>query len=596
MSALDQAFIKAYGKPTARPPSTERAAVTSAATATVVRRAPAPAAAAAAIEAAYSEGALYRVDLPASGAAATRRLSAVPAPHHLAAGGSAGQAASQRLVPPPTSPKRGMRRSVLRLLAGQPQETPALEPATAPRIQRKVIIRHVAHAQHSAGLVPPPHIAAQGLSADLPPEFATELPTESAAPPLDPLTLPALPGQTGAAPLNELDFASPAALVQGHWDDEPNGAQPLVVFSESTSLADSETFVSVQLESLLEPQQERLTSLAEESSDEVVAVETGEAESIGFATKSLDDDRRSSARIDPPHARSTHRPHVRFPVPAELTPEEAESLTADLPTIHEPSAPAMATRPAMEAPLTECRVDEAPAAAESPLPFAPPPTAVWEVDQFKWPRVCERLLADEQGYLQGAGEKLLAAVNDGLKTLAVTGSRRGEGRTTLALCLARVAAKAGIRVVVLDADFARPQVASRLGLEISHGWQDVALGSIPLNEAAIKSLQDSVTVLPLEITAIRRSLSLSDPRVTGVLREATSAFDLVIIDLGPLGPGEVCAFPPGEACPIDAAIVVRDLRFATAHECQDVGERLYDAGIEAVGIAENFVEDSSAVQ
>jgi Mrp family chromosome partitioning ATPase len=214
---------------------------------------------------------------------------------------------------------------------------------------------------------------------------------------------------------------------------------------------------------------------------------------------------------------------------------------------------------------------------------------LWEVDRFHWPRTCEKLLSHPDGYFASAGEKLLAAVQDGLKTLAITGSRRGEGRTTLALCLARAAAKAGIQVALMDGDFARPQIASRLGLEIAQGWQDAALGNIPLSEAAVKSLADNVTVLPLELSTARKSLSLADPRVTATLRAAAATFDLVILDLGPLGAGEAIAFPPGEGCAIDAAIVVRDLRFGPPAESQAVGERLHACGIEAVGIAENFV-------
>jgi hypothetical protein len=95
--------------------------------------------------------------------------------------------------------------------------------------------------------------------------------------------------------------------------------------------------------------------------------------------------------------------------------------------------------------------------------------------------------------------------------------------------------------------------------------------------------------LPLEITSARRALSLADPRVTATLRAAVATFELVIVDLGPLGPGEAVAFPPGEKCPFDATIVVRDLRFSSAAESNDVGERLYDAGVEGVGVAENFV-------
>jgi Mrp family chromosome partitioning ATPase len=188
-----------------------------------------------------------------------------------------------------------------------------------------------------------------------------------------------------------------------------------------------------------------------------------------------------------------------------------------------------------------------------------------------------------------AGDKLQAAMQDGLKVLAITGSRRGEGRSTLALCLARAAAQAGIQAAVMDADFARPQLASKVGLEIAHGWQEAALGNIPLSEAAVKSVADQITLLPLESSAATRALSLSDPRVTATIRAAAATFELLILDLGPQGSGAQVAFPPGEGCPLDAAIVVRDLRFATAAESEAIGHSLQDAGVEAVGIAENFV-------
>ncbi|MCL6650578.1 MAG: hypothetical protein K6U89_19960 [Chloroflexi bacterium] len=61
-------------------------------------------------------------------------------------------------------------------------------------------------------------------------------------------------------------------------------------------------------------------------------------------------------------------------------------------------------------------------------PVAPARPPVWEVDRFHWPRTCQKLLADEEGYLASAGEKLVAAVRDGMRVLAITGSRRGEGR------------------------------------------------------------------------------------------------------------------------------------------------------------------------
>ena len=224
-------------------------------------------------------------------------------------------------------------------------------------------------------------------------------------------------------------------------------------------------------------------------------------------------------------------------------------------------------------------------------PVAPARPPVWEVDRFHWPRTCQKLLAGEEGYLSQAGEKLVAAVRDGMRVLAITGSRRGEGRSTLALCLARVAARAGLNVALMDGDFARPQLASKLGLEVVHGWQDAALGTIPLSEAAILSREDALTLMPLTMGPATRSLSLADPRVTATLRAAAATFDLVVLDLGPIAPGELIAFPPGEACPLDAAIVVRDTRLTDPAESEVIGRMLQSAGLEAVGIAENFVTE-----
>jgi hypothetical protein len=66
----------------------------------------------------------------------------------------------------------------------------------------------------------------------------------------------------------------------------------------------------------------------------------------------------------------------------------------------------------------------------------------------------------------------------------------------------------------------------------------------------------------------------------------------VIVDLGPLSPGSEPLFPAGESCPLDAAVVVRDLRYASLAETKAIGQRLHAAGLEAVGIAENFVGEN----
>jgi Mrp family chromosome partitioning ATPase len=581
MSALDQALTKAYAKnragaaPTAdHPPAKTRVQAV-------------PCTGGQAIERVYREGALYRVETRAT-------VAAVPAPH------------SPTL--PPTSPRRGVRRSLLRLLASS-QSITAPEPTahSKPRVARKVIIRHISHGAAPApiGIVASKPQTTEALIADalnlepsraeLPLESIVEQPAPFSAPPL-PVTPPVPQRQPDTAPFNVA--VEPASIVEmvGRWDLH-EAIAPLVVVAEARTAA----LVAVQLDAL---------DAAEEAAAELPAPEQETVEeeptSMADAAPPVEDRQpRLEIRIDAPHAKNERRPHVVFHPPVSSAPP---------PVVQEPepqfaASPEIEPTPRIAAELTLAETADEPLASDlishetdAPLVAAPetpndsaaparPALPLWEVDRFHWPRVCEKLLADEYGYLARAGERLLAAVQDGLKVLAITGSRRGEGRTTLALSLARAAVKAGVQAAVMDADFARPQLATKIALDVAYGWQDAALGRIPLSEAAIKSLADNLTVLPLESSAATRSLSLADPRVTATIRAASATFELLILDLGPHAAGETIGFPTGEACPLDAAIVIRDLRFATQADSEAIGQMLLTAGVEAVGIAENFVTD-----
>ncbi len=576
MSALDQAFIKAYAKD----PPAAKTAVAASPPARSAPRGRALRATAGEVEQIYQGGALYRVEQPAARSAAVR---AVPQPHVK--------------LPPPTSPRRGVQRSILRLLASQPLELPAIEAEPPPRVARKVIIRHISHSAPAAplGLLKSHWPAA--VSSELAPEKIDDEPLMEPAPPkapshstyAAPSSPPPAPPQV--APLNEAALAealAPASqqALPAAWELR-EAAAGIVLVAEPAEFAapGPESVAAVQIESLSWPQ--AAPAFADEHREE---------EATRFAGKSLESeaDHEAEFRADPPHAHSPRRPHVRFaPPPAEPESQADEPIAQPLPA--ELPAPPVTEELTLAETSQELEIDASAEASVAALPPAQPAerlqpaNPVWEVDRFQWPKTCDKLLAAEGSYLARAGEKLQAAVRDGLGVLAITGSRRGEGRTTLALCLARAAAATGVQTAIMDADFARPQLASKIGLEVAHGWQEAALGQVPLSEAAIKSLADNITALPLETSAARGRLSLADPRVTATIRAAAATFELLILDMGPIGPGEELAFPPGERCPLDAAIVVRDLRFATQAESETIGHALADAGIEAVGIAENFV-------
>jgi Mrp family chromosome partitioning ATPase len=281
-------------------------------------------------------------------------------------------------------------------------------------------------------------------------------------------------------------------------------------------------------------------------------------------------------RLDAAVAPPVPKPHATFtPPPVEVTPAPVA-----------PPAPIAKAPP----PAPKPQVREEPEPQSDPVATEPAPMGLvqpaWEVDRFQWPEHCRLLLNTETEYLADVGKRLASAAQDGLNILAITSTRRGEGRTTLALCLARAAAQAGVKVALVDADMENPQLINELGVEASCGWQDVVLGTQPLAEAAIVSLEDRFTFFPWTPGGALKSLN--DPRATRVLREIAKAYSLVVIDLGPVPGRETRMFEDGEACPIDAAILVRDVRWTSATEAQRVAAQLTEAGVESVGIAENF--------
>jgi Mrp family chromosome partitioning ATPase len=581
MTVLDQAFIKAYAKDQPAQPTVAADAegARGQAAGRTARARPAQT-----IDQIYHDGALYRLEVPRAS-----ENKGISAPHlHL----------------PPTSPRRSVRRSLLKLLSAQNGPSPSTLPAPeAPRVARKVIIRHIAHSSPTA-----PAALLRGTTAgrvgatpqaELPPETLHE--DDSAAPPAPGFPLP--PAAPHVAPLNQALLHSPQLLVVEQW----NGfaAQPSMIVQTDTRVVIRATATGrldkeIELPPAIEQRiQVRVTGKIAET----------EIATPVFSGKSIDDADSAGAKIaiDAAHAMSSRKPHARFAPEATAEKLDVPPVTAVQPATDLPAAQSPA-KESIQADIGLAQ-EEMTALASDLLPHAGPfafgkaaPTPethrgekltvpVWEVDRFHLPKTCEKLLADQDSYFATAGEKLVAAARDGLRVLAVSGSRRGEGRTTLALCLAHTAAKAGIQVALMDCDFARPQLASKIGLEVAFGWQDAAIGKISLSEAAVKSVADGMTALPLESTLESRSLSLADPRVTATIRAAAATFDLLILDMGPIGSSAELAFPVGEKCPLDAAIVIRDLRFATALEAETIGHHFQDAGVEAVGIAENFVNE-----
>ncbi|MGI8982493.1 MAG: AAA family ATPase [Pirellulaceae bacterium] len=545
MSALDQAFIKAYAKePAAKnaaPSGGSAEVVRASAVAERTPRAPLNHMASTQIENIYAAGTLYRIETPRA---------AEPAP-----------------VPSPHFGMRASRRLPLRYRLAQMES----EEIAAPPAKR----------------VPQPVVQPTAQAPKPARRMKAQIPAPPALPPAPVVDVKAPPVEV---PVPILPLANAMEVCES-WD-ELLGDSPVVANSALAVWPREEDLAAAQASSLITLDLETMPELPAPVTEFVYerAMETGAPEASSVKTYRLD-----AAHTPVPAPHQPPQPTLEDlikPAAEELPAKTQEAKLQDRPLVVSEEEAAELVGAAIHAPSIEA----APVKPIIPTPqHFQPMVPAWEVDRFLWPALCEKLLRDEKSYFAQAGGKIASAVRDGLKSLAITGSRRGEGRTTLALCLARSAAKAGLKVVLVDADFARPQLAAALGLEIAASWHEAALGKTSLAEVAIKSIEDNLTVLPLDVSTAAAPLSLADPRLTRTLRDAARSFDLLVLDLGPTSAGSDSLFPEDEPPPADAAIVVRDLRYSTSAESQAIGERLSLSGIEAVGIAENFVPHEKLV-
>ncbi len=163
------------------------------------------------------------------------------------------------------------------------------------------------------------------------------------------------------------------------------------------------------------------------------------------------------------------------------------------------------------------------------------PAALWpelEVDRFRWPVICEKLLASRRQELCVAAEKIEEQASAGGQLIAVASAQAREGCTTVLLCLARMLAERNHRVCLVDADYIRPDLAAQLGLSPEAGLEAVIAGDSALADALIESQADGITIVPLLSSASAERIATVS--IGDALAPLRAAFDLVLIDAGSL--------------------------------------------------------------
>jgi Mrp family chromosome partitioning ATPase len=267
---------------------------------------------------------------------------------------------------------------------------------------------------------------------------------------------------------------------------------------------------------------------------------------------------------------------------AEVSRREPNAADA----VWKPSADT-ATRSAR--PLPAANSPESPAVVRSHDPYprlsqsVSPWKPAWEVDQFAMSDCCK--FVERHGTcLDDITLRIIAAAGSRKNVIPVRSWTRGEGRTTIAICLARKLAGLGLNVILLDADFDNPCLGPQLGITIEHGLDDVLAQRVPLAEACVSSIEDGLSVVPLRSPDIMIHDSHVQGRLAAVIESLSDHYDMVLIDAGPGSQ----VWDHGITVRQLGAVVVQDLRRTVAGNSDPLLSSMKRRRTLVLGLIENF--------
>src|SRR5690625_5284701 len=123
-----------------------------------------------------------------------------------------------------------------------------------------------------------------------------------------------------------------------------------------------------------------------------------------------------------------------------------------------------------------------------------------------------------------------------LRSMLVTSSVKGEGKSVTSINLASTLARSGRRVLLIDADLRAPSLHRHLTLQSEAGLTTVLLGEAALDDVVQPVELDGLSVLTTGPAPPNPSELLDSDQMTLLLKAATARYDTVIVDSAPLLP------------------------------------------------------------
>jgi polysaccharide biosynthesis transport protein len=186
---------------------------------------------------------------------------------------------------------------------------------------------------------------------------------------------------------------------------------------------------------------------------------------------------------------------------------------------------------------------------------------------------------------------LLLSRAGGVKTIAITSTLPGEGKTTTALNLAVVLAQLGRRVLLIAADLHKARMHEVLRISNRVGLVSILAENVPWNDAVVKITNiPTLYVIPSGPNSPNPSALLASETMMKLMQFAGANFDHVIIDTPPVGP-VADALIIGHQC--DGVVIVVKGGVTPRDQVMRTRDKLDRSNVRILGVLINKLEEDA---
>ena len=122
------------------------------------------------------------------------------------------------------------------------------------------------------------------------------------------------------------------------------------------------------------------------------------------------------------------------------------------------------------------------------------------------------------------------------KTILLTSSMSGEGKSFVALNLAVSLSLSGAKVILLELDLRKPKISANLNLDSNVGFTQYVIGDATIADVVQKSgIEDTLSIIPSGTIPPNPSELMLSPKVNELLTQLKAEYDYVIMDSAPVG-------------------------------------------------------------